>query len=98
MATISTVPNDSGTDVFATGQTTFRVQFETYAGSGQECAASNVTISIQASVGDLVFAVANGATAVLPSVTLDRFQQADGSISIDLSATTSSKVWALQVP
>lgn len=52
----------------------------------------------QASIGDLVFAVANGATAILSPVTLDRFQQADGSISIEFSATTSSKIWAIKLP
>src|ERR1700729_1041540 len=52
----------------------------------------------QASRGDLVIAVANGATAFIGPLTLDRFQQADGSLSLDFSATTSSKVWAIQRP
>lgn len=49
MPTINALPNESGAAVFAAGQATFRVQFETYKGSGQECGATGVTISIVAS-------------------------------------------------
>src|ERR1700729_1882493 len=50
MATIRTQPNSSS-DVFPGGEITFRVQFETYLNSGQECGAANVTISITAAGG-----------------------------------------------
>ena len=51
-----------------------------------------------AGVGDLVVTVANGTTQIIGPFTTDRFCQADGSLSIDWSASTSMTVWAVETP
>jgi hypothetical protein len=52
----------------------------------------------QAMVGDFSQAVANGTTEFIGPFTTDRFAQADGSLWVDWSASTSMSVWVLQWP
>lgn len=52
----------------------------------------------QATKGDLTVAVAAGATEVITLSDNDRFVQADGSMWLDWSASTSMTVWVLTRP
>ena len=51
-----------------------------------------------ASQGDLSVAVAAGATTVIGPLTTDRYTQADGSLWLDWSASTSMTVWVMTDP
>lgn len=52
----------------------------------------------EASQGDLTVTVTNGTTVLLPSLDTDRFKQADGSLWLDWSASTSMTVYVVQRP
>ena len=56
------------------------------------------TVFTQSTMGDLVVSIPAGDVYVSPPLTTDRFSQADGSLSLDWSASTSMTVWALYLP
>lgn len=70
----------------------------TAAGTAQVSPAPSNTVFTQSTLGDLVVTVAASAYTEIGPLTSDRFSQADGSLSIDYSASTSVKVWAIQGP
>jgi hypothetical protein len=70
----------------------------TAAGAAQVNPAPSSTVFTAATQGDLVVTIAAGAYSEIGPLTSDRFQQADGSLSVDWSASTSVKVWAIQDP
>lgn len=70
----------------------------TAAGAAQVNPAPSNTVFTQATLGDLVVSVAASAYAEIGPLTTDRFTQADGSLSIDYSASTSVLVWPIQDP
>lgn len=70
----------------------------TAAGAAQVSPAPSNTVFAQSTLGDLVVSVAAGAYTEIGPLTTDRFTQADGSLSIDYSASTSVAVWAIQNP
>jgi hypothetical protein len=70
----------------------------TATGAAQVNPAPSNTVFTAATQGDLVATIAAGAYAVIGPLTGDRFQQPDGSLSVDWSASTSVKVWAVQDP
>jgi|SRR5450756_253582 len=70
----------------------------TASGATQVNPAPSSTVFAASTQGDLVVTVAAGAYNEIGPLTSDRFQQADGSLSVDWSASTSVKVWAIQDP
>jgi hypothetical protein len=70
----------------------------TAAGATQVNPAPSNTVFTQATLGDLTVAVAASATQVIGPLTSDRFAQADGSMSLDWTASTSMSVWIYQLP
>jgi hypothetical protein len=70
----------------------------TAAGAAQVNPAPYSTVFTQSTLGDLVVTVGAGAYALIGPLTSDRFAQSDGSLSVDYSASTSVKVWAIQEP
>ena len=68
------------------------------AGTAQTALAPSSTVFTQSTVGDLVSASTTSATIQAGPLTMDRFQQADGNIYIDLSQATGVTVYALQLP
>jgi hypothetical protein len=70
----------------------------TAAGAAQVSPAPSNTVYTQSTVGDLVVSVPAGDYYEFGPLTSDRFFQADGSVSIDYSASTSVTVWAIQEP
>lgn len=70
----------------------------TAAGATQVNPAPSNTVFTQATLGDLVATLAATSYYEVGPLTTDRFEQADGSLSIDWSASTSIKVWAIQEP
>jgi hypothetical protein len=70
----------------------------TASGAAQVSPAPSNTVFVQSTLGDLVVSVAAGAYTEIGPLTSDRFEQSDGSLSIDYSASTSVLVWAIQEP
>lgn len=68
----------------------------TATGATQVNPAPSSTVFTQSTLGDLVVSVAASAYTVIGPLTSDRFAQADGSLSIDYSASTSVLVWPIQ--
>lgn len=56
------------------------------------------TVFTSATVGDLTVAVAASTTQIIKVSTTGRFTQADGSMWLDWSASTSMTVWVLTEP
>jgi hypothetical protein len=70
----------------------------TAAGATQTSPYPSSGVYAQGSVGDLVITVVNATTQIIGPLTTDRFAQADGSLSLDWSSSTSMTVWVLQLP
>jgi|ERR1700722_7902259 len=70
----------------------------TATGATQVSPAPSNTVYTQSTLGDLVATLAAGAYYEVGPLTSDRFFQADGSLSIDWSASTSITFWAVQEP
>jgi len=70
----------------------------TASGATQVQQAPSNTVYAQSTVGDLVASIPATSYYEVGPLTSDRFFQADGSLSIDWSASTSITVYAIQEP
>ena len=68
------------------------------AGTAQVSPVPSSTVFTQSTLGDLTVAVTNGTTQVIKLTTSDRFEQADGNLYLDWSATTSMTYYVYANP